>query len=78
MIVSDMVGAKHLVENGRNGFVVPAGNLGALLDKMRWFIHNKAFLNEMSISARAAAEQASWVKYRQRFVSAVREVLLDR
>jgi glycosyltransferase involved in cell wall biosynthesis len=78
VIVSDMVGAKDLVEDGRNGFVVPAGNLGALVDKMRWFIHNKALFNEMSVTARAAAEQASWAKYRHRFVSAVREVLLDR
>jgi glycosyltransferase involved in cell wall biosynthesis len=78
VIVSDMVGAKQLVEDGRSGFVVPAGSLNALMDKMRWFIHNRELFNQMSFAARAAAEEASWAKYRRRFAVAVREVLVER
>jgi glycosyltransferase involved in cell wall biosynthesis len=70
VIVSDVVGAKQLVEDGRSGFVVPAGSLNALMDKMRWFIHNRELFNQMSFAARAAAEEASWAKYRRRFAVA--------
>jgi glycosyltransferase involved in cell wall biosynthesis len=78
VIVSDMVGAKELVQDGRNGFIVPTGNVGALVDKMRWLILNSAALDKMAVAARSAAEQASWVNYRHRFAGAVQDVLLGR
>ena len=76
VIVSNMVGAKQLVEEGRNGFVLPVGNLDALVDRMRWCIANPGLLGKMSVAARATAEGVGWASYRQRFVAAVREVLL--
>jgi glycosyltransferase involved in cell wall biosynthesis len=78
VIVTDMVGAKQLVDEGRNGFVVPAGNRKALAERMRWSINNRMRLKQMSVAARAAAEQASWDNYRHRFAAAVKDVLLDR
>src|SRR5262249_45209977 len=78
VIVSDMVGARQLVEQGRNGFVVPVGNRDALACKMRWCVFNREALTKMSIAARTSAEQVSWVNYRRNFVTAVREVLLQR
>jgi glycosyltransferase involved in cell wall biosynthesis len=74
-IVSDTVGAKELVEEGRNGFIVPTGNRDALVDRMRWCILNAAAVRSMSLAARAAAERYSWANYRRRLVTAVCEVL---
>jgi glycosyltransferase involved in cell wall biosynthesis len=78
VIVSDMVGAKQLVEEGRNGFIVPVGNVAALAARMRWLIENRRMLERMSSAARTAAEQASWANYRRQFALAVREVLMER
>jgi glycosyltransferase involved in cell wall biosynthesis len=78
VIVSDMVGAKQMVDEGQNGFVVPAGDVDALVDRMRWMVLNRKSLGRMAAGARAAAEQASWPNYRRRFVKAVREVLEGR
>jgi glycosyltransferase involved in cell wall biosynthesis len=78
VIVTAMVGAKQLVDEGRNGFVVPAGNREALAERMRWSINNRMRLNQMSGAARAAAEQVSWNHYRHRFAAAVEDVLLNR
>jgi glycosyltransferase involved in cell wall biosynthesis len=78
VIVSDMVGAKQLVEEARNGFVVPVGRIDALADKMRWCIVNRGSLKEMSVAARATAERVSWDSYQERFTTAVREVLLNQ
>jgi len=76
VIVSDMVGSRELVEEGRNGFVVPVGNPKALADRMRWCVQNPEILEKLSAAARATAEQVSWANYRRRFSAAVREVLL--
>jgi glycosyltransferase involved in cell wall biosynthesis len=78
VIVSDMVGAKQLVEEGRNGFVVPVGSTDALAAKMRWCISNRKRLKGMSSLARAAAEQVRWERYRERIIEAIREVLRDQ
>jgi glycosyltransferase involved in cell wall biosynthesis len=74
-IVSDMVGAKELIEEGHNGFIVPSGNSEALVERMRWCIRNATAVHSMSIAARAAAERYSWANYRRRLLAAVREVL---
>lgn len=78
VIVSDMVGAKQLVEEGRNGFIVPVGDVAALAARMRWLVHNRQMLEGMSSAARTVAEQSSWANYRHRFASAIRELLMDR
>jgi glycosyltransferase involved in cell wall biosynthesis len=75
VIVSNMVGARQLVEEGRNGFVVPVGSHDALARKMRWCALNPELLKEMSMAARATAEQVSWPNYRRRFAAAVQKVL---
>jgi glycosyltransferase involved in cell wall biosynthesis len=77
VIVSDMVGAKQLVEEGHNGFIVPVERTDALADKMRWCIVNRNSLKVMSAAARATAERVSWESYRERFTTAVREALLS-
>jgi len=74
-IVSDMVGAKELIEEGHNGFIVPAGNCEALVERMRWCILNATAVRNMSIEARAASERYSWANYRRRLLAAVWEVL---
>ena len=78
VIVSDMVGAKQLVEEGRNGFIVPVGNVAALAARMRWLVQNRAMAGQMSLAARSSAEEASWASYRRRFLAAVRDVLVVR
>jgi glycosyltransferase involved in cell wall biosynthesis len=78
VIVSDMVGAKQIVEEGRNGFIVPAENVESLVDRMRWCIQNTHSLKQMSGAARATAECLGWASYRPRLATAVREVLQGR
>ena len=77
-IVSDMVGAKELIEEGHNGFIVPSENPDVLVNRMRWCICNATSVHRMSTAARAAAERYSWANYRRRLLSAVREVLSAR
>jgi glycosyltransferase involved in cell wall biosynthesis len=78
VIVSNMVGARQLVEEGRNGFVIPVGNREALAQKMRWCVMNWEALAKMSVAARTTAEGASWANYRYHFARAVQEVCRAR
>jgi len=48
-IVSDMVGAKEVIEEGHNGFIVPSGNSDALVDRMRWCICNATLMHSIRL-----------------------------
>ena len=51
VIVSDGCGSRTLVDEGVNGFVVPAGNSEMIAEKIKWFIDNKHTIDLMSKEA---------------------------
>jgi glycosyltransferase involved in cell wall biosynthesis len=76
VIVSDRTGAKELVTEGSNGWVVPAEDVAALTERMLWCAQHPKELAEMAGAAREAGLSADWKRYHQRLVAAVREALL--
>ncbi|MEQ1895764.1 MAG: glycosyltransferase family 4 protein [Vicinamibacterales bacterium] len=48
-----------------SGHVIPAGDVEALVESLRWFSRNRDRLPEMARAARAAAELHSWKSYRR-------------
>lgn len=78
VIVSDHVGAKEMVDEGKNGLVVPAGDALELAQAMQWFIDHRAELPAMSRAARKMAECYDWAYYRQRAVDFFGALLAPR
>ena len=78
VIVSDMVGAKSLVTEGENGWVVPVGNVEALAQRLRWCIEHRQALADMRASAAQSAQRASWPHYHQRLIATLGEILQGR
>lgn len=75
VIVSDMVGAKQLVHEGRNGWVVPVGDVDALAARLRWCMEHRHTLTEMRVAAAQSAQQASWPEYHQRLLETLGGIL---
>lgn len=75
VIVSSMVGAKELVDEGRNGWVVPIDDLEALSERMLWCAGHRDRLHAMQSDCRKAAERATWPAYRRRLVTLLEEIL---
>ncbi|HEV7670175.1 MAG TPA: glycosyltransferase [Thermoanaerobaculia bacterium] len=78
VVVSDMVGAAELVVPGENGWVVPAGDGGALSERLLSLAHppgGPALLRSMRPRCGASAVGATWEAYRDRFVLLARELL---
>lgn len=74
-IVSTMVGAKDLIEEGRNGWVVPADDVAALADRLAWCVEHREEVRAMRGGARSAAERHDWVAYRRRFSDLIRVLI---
>ncbi|HZF08590.1 MAG TPA: glycosyltransferase family 4 protein [Thermoanaerobaculia bacterium] len=78
VLISDMVGAKALVEPGRNGWIVPAGDATALAERMLGCARNRDAVRGMREACRRSAEAATWPAYRRRFVELVRGLVPER
>jgi glycosyltransferase involved in cell wall biosynthesis len=78
VIVSDMVGAKSLVVEGENGWIVPVGDVEALARRMRWCVEHRPALAEMRINAARSAQRASWPHYHQRLIATLDGIFRDR
>jgi glycosyltransferase involved in cell wall biosynthesis len=63
-VVASTAAGEDLVTEGC-GRLVPAGNIEALVESLRWFSRSRDSLRAMGFAARAAAERCSWERYRR-------------
>lgn len=67
VITTDAPGCRETVVHGENGFLVPMGDVDALVDAMRKFIEDRGLIREMGLASRRLAER----KYDVRLVNEV-------
>lgn len=72
LIASSNTGAPDFVSEGREGFVIPAGDIDSLVDRLRWFADNRDKLGAMSLAARQKAEEFTWERYGHRYEAMLR------
>lgn len=71
VIASAMVGAKELIEPGKNGWVVPLEDLAATSAVMRSAALAPDAVRALAPACREAARGATWAAYGERFVAAL-------
>jgi glycosyltransferase involved in cell wall biosynthesis len=67
VITTPNTGGPDVIEEGKEGFIVPAGSVGALREKMEWLIQNPSRAVEMGRQAHARASHFTWETYGQRY-----------
>ena len=78
VIVSDMVGAKDLVDRGRSGWIFPSGDLDALVRAMTACLENAAQRELWREAARNSSQKADWQIYHQTLANTVDQILSRR
>jgi glycosyltransferase involved in cell wall biosynthesis len=76
-LVSQMVGAKDLLDEGRTGWIVPVDDVQALTGRMLWCARHPGEVRAMAPACRRAAESATWPAYHARLAELVAR-LVDR
>lgn len=61
-IVSNIYALPEIVEDQKTGFVIPASNTGALVEKLETLIKNKLLLQKLGDQARERFEEKFWIK----------------
>jgi glycosyltransferase involved in cell wall biosynthesis len=78
VIVSANTGSADTVRDGEDGFVVPASNARALLEKILWLRKHPIERAQMGRSARARAGDFQWSFYRSRMGAFLSGLIADR
>ena len=73
-ITTDATAGPDVLAEGRDGFVIPAGDVDALEAKMRWCIENRDRLAAMGAAERATAERFTWGAYGDRWKGMLEDV----
>lgn len=73
-LVSEMVGAKELLTEGRTGWIVPVEDVTALAERMAWCVGHPDEVRALRPACRIAAESASWPAYQRRLTALLREL----
>ena len=72
-VITTAVGADALDE-GKNGFVVPIGDVDALVERLRWFSDNRDKIDAMSATAKQKAKEYTWERYGERWEGMLHEL----
>jgi glycosyltransferase involved in cell wall biosynthesis len=75
VLISEMVGAKDLVSEGKTGWIVPVGDAGALAERMAWCAGHPEAVRALGGDCRRAAEAATWPAYHRRLSELLKEIL---
>jgi glycosyltransferase involved in cell wall biosynthesis len=67
VITTSNAGAAELVDEGRNGFVVPPADAAALAERMAWCLSHPVDVLAMRREALATARRWSWADFRHAF-----------
>ncbi len=75
VITTDRAGASDLIEHGKNGFIIPAGDALALAEIIEWCITHREKVKAMRQSALDTAAQWQWSDYRVKLVESIKHGL---
>lgn len=75
VIVARGAGISELITDGKDGFVVPIRDIGAIQAKIQYFIDNPDEINRMGVEARKTAEKYTWDIINKQYIKLFQELL---
>lgn len=73
IITTEATAGPDLIQNGREGLLIPSGDMEALCQAIKYFIDNQSEIESMSKAARQCAERFSWDSYGDRWQKILQE-----
>lgn len=77
IICTENSGVNDLVTDGKEGFVIPIGNVDEIINKIKWFIDNTEKINIMGEYANKKAKNYSWETYEKKVFTEISKILVS-
>ncbi len=74
VIATTNTGARDVIDNGEQGFIVPIRDSEAMKDKIQYLYDNPSEINRMGKNAKKVAEENTWDHYSERVADALEKV----
>jgi glycosyltransferase involved in cell wall biosynthesis len=71
VIVSDMTGIKDIIEDGKEGFIIPSRSVKYISEKILYFYENPSEIKRMGKNARSKAEEYTWENFAKEVIEKV-------
>ncbi|MBD3272847.1 glycosyltransferase [Candidatus Dependentiae bacterium] len=75
IICTTNTGGEELIEEGKQGFILPIRDSEFLAEKILWFYENKSFIQEMGMSAKKKIKNFSWDVYGQKIFDTYKKII---
>lgn len=75
VIISEGVGSKVLIDDGKEGFIVPVRDAKAIAEKIQYFIDNPDEVTRMGKNARKKVESYSWPSFCDEVITKIEEIM---
>ena len=75
IIITEGVGSKDIIEDGKEGFILPIRDPDLLAEKIQYFYDNPDEVIRMGRNARKRAEEYSWGKYGDEVIKKIEEAV---
>jgi len=77
VLVTPNTGSAHLVEEGRNGFVVPIRSAERIAERLAWCLEHRDHLRAMGDAARETADHLTWRSYEDSIARIIRDGMIS-
>jgi glycosyltransferase involved in cell wall biosynthesis len=74
IMATEHTGAPDVISPGREGFVLPVGDLDALVERLRWFSENRDKIPAMSAAAKKKSQEFTWERYGEKYEAMLHEL----
>lgn len=75
VVTTDIPGNQEIVQEGKNGFLVPVGDTERLAQALAWLIRDPALRRRMGVESRRVVQPYDWHDIVRRYEAIFREVL---
>jgi len=75
IITTPGTGVSELIEDGKQGFIVPIRDIKAITDKIIYFQDNPSEIQRMGAEARKLAEKYTWDIIKQKYIDLFKELI---
>ncbi len=75
VILSENTGAKDVVREGKDGFIVPIRDVEKIKEKIRYFYDNPEEIKRMGNNARERVESYTWKRYQKSLMKQLESIL---
>lgn len=75
VIVTEETGAKELITDGKEGFIIPIRDINKIIEYIRYFQDNPDVIKTMGRNARQTAEKYTWEIIKKYYIEAFRSLL---